>query len=418
VLSPSIDPPVSAAPDHAAEPVAPDIDRVPRDLDRVPRDLDRVPAELHADPRELHAVSPERHRAIDPVARLLDIGTIYFEPAVAEHARGREILARFPAAERVEVASHWRIPGLFGNEGNVERWNEIKRTVLVLGVKKGLRLEPNGRSTDFLAPSTANGCAMACAYCYVPRNKGFANPISLFVNIDEITTAISRHAAKLGPKSEPNQVDAEHWVYDIGVNSDCSVDAALCDNVRDLVALFRETPNAKGSFATKLVNPALLDYDPQRRTRIRFSLMPAETGRLLDVRTSPMSERIAAMTPFFDAGWEVQINFSPVVVTEGWLERYDELFREIDDTIAARVKAELACEVIFLTHNERLHEVNLGWHPRAEDLLWTPQNQEAKVSQGGGHNVRYRHGFKGRMVRQFLELLERRLPYCRVRYAF
>ena len=352
------------------------------------------------------------------IERLLDVSTIYHEPAALAHPRGRQIHAQFPDADLVEVESHWRIPGLFGNEGNVHRWNEIKRTVLVLGVKKSVAITANGRSTDFLAPSTANGCAMSCAYCYVPRNKGYANPISLFVNIDQITRAISRHARRLGPKAEPNQVDPSAWVYDIGVNSDCSVDAALSDNVRDLVELFRALPNAKGSFATKFVNPALLDYDPQRKMRIRFSLMPAETGRLLDVRTTPMRERIAAMTPFFDAGWEVQINFSPVVITQDWQERYDELFREIDDTLPARVKSQLACEVIFLTHNERLHEVNLGWHPTAEDLLWTPENQEAKVSQGGGHNIRYRHGYKGRMVRRFLEQLAARLPYCRVRYAF
>ncbi len=207
-------------------------------------------------------------------------------------------------------------------------------------------------------------------------------------------------------------------VYDIGVNGDCSVDAAISDNVRDLVELFKSLPNANGSFATKFVNPELLAYDPRRKMRIRFSLMPADIGRLLDVRTTPMPQRISAMAPFFDAGWEVQINFSPVVIAEGWLDRYDELFLEIDETLPARVKEQLACEVIFLTHNERLHEVNLGWHPTAEVFLWTPENQEAKVSQGGGHNIRYRHGYKGRMVKRFLELLDRRLPYCRVRYAF
>ena len=202
-------------------------------------------------------------------------------------------------------------------------------------------------------------------------------------------------------KPEPNQVDPALWVYDIGVNSDCSVDAAISDNVRDLVELFRSLPDAKGSFATKFVNHELLDLDPQRKMRIRFSVMPEALGRLLDVRTSPMRERIAAMAPFHDAGWEVQFNFSPVVITEDWLERYDELFREIDDTIPERVKRHLACEVIFLTHNERLHEVNLGWHPTAEDYLWTPENQQAKISQGGGHNIRYRTGYKGRLVQEF-----------------
>jgi hypothetical protein len=65
-----------------------------------------------------------------------------------------------------------------------------------------------------------------------------------------------------------------------------------------------------------------------------------------------------------------------------------------------------------------LHEVNLGWHPRAEELLWTPEIQEAKVSQRGGRNVRYRTGFKGRAVKAFTDLLASRMPYCRVRYAF
>jgi hypothetical protein len=44
-------------------------------------------------------------------------------------------------------------------------------------------------------------------------------------------------------------------VYDIGENGDLSVDAAICDNVKDLVATFRDIPNAKGSFATKFVIP-------------------------------------------------------------------------------------------------------------------------------------------------------------------
>ena len=354
----------------------------------------------------------------EPVARLLDVRTIYVEPAAAEHPRGRQVLDRFPDAERIEVESHWRIPGLFGNEGNVSRWNRIKGQTLVLGIRKGLRVEPNGRSSDFLAPSTSNGCAMSCAYCYVPRNKGYANPITLFVNIDEIAGALARHARKLGPKPEPNQVDPTDWVYDIGVNGDCSVDAALSDNVADLVALFRELPNAKTSFATKLVNPQLLSLDPRGGTRIRFSLMPADTARLLDVRTSPIRDRITAIDPFVDAGYEVHLNFSPVVIQDGWLEAYDELFREIDDSISDRAKAQLACEVIFLTHNAGLHEVNLGWHPRAEELLWTPETQEAKVSQRGGRNVRYRTGFKGRSVKTFTDLLADRMPYCRVRYAF
>lgn len=353
-----------------------------------------------------------------PASRLLDVRTIYLEPAVAEHARGRDILARFPGAEHVEVPSHWQIPGLHGNAGNVADWLRIKREVLVLGTLKGVRLRPNGRSSDFIAPSHANGCAMACAYCYVPRRKGYANPITTFVNIEQITRAVERHVARQGVKPRGNQCDPHAWVYDLGENGDCSVDAAISDNVRDLVGLFRGLRTAKASFATKEVNRDLLDYDPQGRTRIRFSLMPEDVSRRLDVRAAPIAERIAAIDDFVAAGYEVHVNFSPVVVHDGWLAAWAELLDALGDGIGPAAKAQLQAEVIFLTHNDRLHELNLGWHPRAEELLWRPDLQEVKRSQTGGINLRYRRGLKGQMVREFCDLLAERLPCCRVRYAF
>lgn len=340
------------------------------------------------------------------------------EPAVVEYERGREVLAKFPGAERIEVPSHWRIPELHGDPDNAADWLRNKREVLVLGVKKDTRCRPNGRSSDFIAPSTANGCAMACAYCYVPRRKGYANPISTFVNIEQVTRAVVRHAGRQGPKAVPNQCDPHAWVYDLGESSDLSVDAAVSDNVRDLVTTFRGLPNAKASFATKRVNRELLDYDPQHRTRIRFSLMPQDDATVVDVRTDRIADRIAAIDDFVGAGYEVHVNFSPVIVREGWTTRWEELLEQLDDGIGPAVKAQLACEVIFLTHNERLHETNLAWHPKAEDLLWRPELQEAKYSQNGQRNVRYARGKKMRMVDELLKRVEARLPYCRVRYAF
>ncbi|WP_067499750.1 spore photoproduct lyase family protein [Actinoplanes sp. TFC3] len=349
---------------------------------------------------------------------LFDIRRIYVEPAAADLPRGKEILARFPDAERVEVERHDRIPELYGDETNVRRWVRIKREALVLGVKKSLAARPNGRSADFIAPSTANGCAMACAYCYVPRRKGYSNPITVFANIDKICGYVQRHAARQGTKPGPNECDPHAWVYDIGENSDCSLDARVSDNVRDLVELFRWIPTAKASFATKHVNRDLLDWAPGGRTRIRFSLMPQRDAKLLDIRTSPVAERIAAIDDFVEAGYEVHVNFSPVVVRDGWLEDWTALLSELDDGIGAKAKAQLAAEVIFLTHNRDLHQVNLGWHPRAEDVLWRPDLQQPKRSENGAINVRYRTGEKGRYVAALTDAIERVTPYCRIRYAF
>lgn len=346
----------------------------------------------------------------------LDVQSIYLEPSVESYSRGRDILARFPTAKRIPVASHWGIPELL--EGDPADFLRPKRTALVLGVKKGLSSRPNGRSADFIAPSSSNGCAMACAYCYVARRKGHANPITAFVNVQDICGAIARHAAKQGAKPEPNQVDRLDWVYDLGENGDLSVDALVSDNVRDLVALFRDLPYAKASFATKYVNPDLLGYDPQRQTRIRMSLMPARMAKLLDVRTSPVAERVAAIGELHRAGYELHLNFSPVVLHEGWEAGWAELFAQLDDVLPAGVKDELAAEVIMLTHNRDLHDVNLAWHPQAEALLWRPDIQEEKISQNGQLNLRYRAEWKGRWLARFRVLLAKHMPYCRVRYAF
>lgn len=349
---------------------------------------------------------------------MLDPAAIYVEPAAGAHPRGQAILQRFPHARQIRVPSHWQIPELHGDEQSLDAWNRTKRTVLVLGVKKSLHCRPNGRSADYIAPATANGCAMACAYCYVARRKGYANPITLFVNIEQVCDYLRRHAARLGPKTEPNQVDPHCWVYDLGENSDLSVDAALSDSVRDLVRLFRELPHAKGSFATKWVNRELLEYEPAGKTRIRFSLMPARVSRLVDVRTAPLEQRIAAINEFVAAGYEVHVNFSPVLYYPEWQRDYAELFQHLDDVLSPRAREQLAAEVIFLTHSPELHAVNLQWHPRAEELLWTPEHQEPKRSENGAENVRYRHGLKGRLVAEFRALLQQRLPYCRIRYAF
>jgi spore photoproduct lyase family protein len=306
---------------------------------------------------------------------------------------------------------------LHGNAGNVERWIRVKTEDLVVGAKKSLTARPNGRSADWIAPSAANGCAMACAYCYVPRRKGYANPITVFTNIDKIVGYLGRHVARQGPKV-PNQCDEQAWVYDLGESSDCSVDALVSDNVADLVAAFRGWPTAKASFATKFVNRDLLGLDPRGRTRVRFSLMPPEDSRLLDLRTTPVAERIRALDEFVEAGYEVHVNLSPVVIRDGWQAAWAELLQELSDRTGPAFQAQAAAEVIMLTHNEQLHEVNLGWHPKGEQLLWRPELQQRKRSQTGMWNVRYRNDVKADGVRTLQDLIARHAPWLRIRYAF
>ncbi len=349
---------------------------------------------------------------------LLSIHQIYHEPGIWEYLRAREIRERYPDAELIEVEVHNQIPELFGFEGSLENWLWNKRNVLILGVKKSLSARVNTRSSHWVAPSQSNGCTMSCSYCYVPRRKGYANPITIFVNIEQIIGYLTRHAARQGPKVMPDLIDPEYWVYEIGENGDCSVDAAICDNVKDLIRLYASLPNAKLTFATKFVNPAILEYDPRRKTRIRFSLMPHGISKLVDVRTTPISDRIAVMNEFRRAGYEVNVSFAPVVYYPGWLDDWRSLFLELNDVLDEQTKGQLSTEIIFLTHNEPLHEVNLLWHPKAEEVLWTPEVQQVKYSESGQRNVRYKNNLKREIVNDLVGLCTELIPYCKIRYAF
>ena len=52
------------------------------------------------------------------------------------------------------------------------------------------------------------------------------------------------------------------------------------------------------------------------------------------------TDRINAINDFVEAGYEVRVNFSPVIVYEGWRADYEELFSTLDDALSEEAKAQ------------------------------------------------------------------------------
>ena len=347
-----------------------------------------------------------------------------FQPSLILHTpdalntQGYQVLDHFPDAQVQEIKQHNRLP-----ETDLSHY-KAKSDLLVLGRLKTRECKWSGRSSDYIAPSLANGCFGGCTYCYVDRHKKI-NPITLFTNIDEILETVDRHVAALPWPKPPDQTDPVYWLYDIGCNSDVSVDYSISDSIGQAFRFYRDHPRAKATFATKFVNRDLLSFDPQQKIRIRFSLMPSKVSKLVDVRTDPVEKRLEAINDFYDAGYEVHVNFSPVILYHqvngsfrDWEEDYRELFRQLDAATRGDVQKQMKCEVIFLTHNAGQHLDNLAINPKAEELLWAPELQETKQSQFGGVNIRYEHRLKSQMMDRFVGLLKEEIPWCGVRYIF
>ena len=278
--------------------------------------------------------------------------------------------------------------------------------------RKAMVIRPSGRSTDYITPSFGHGCLYNCSYCYMKRHK----PTGLDVanNHKDILENILVHS-RFADVEKPNQTHPVYTTYDISCNEDFALHLKY-HKWQKIFQFFVDQPDLMGSFATKYVNPKLLDFDPKGKIRIRFSLMPQKLADIHEPGTSKILDRIKAINPFIESGYNVHVNFSPVILYRNWEQDYAELFDMLNDYVD--YKNEVYAEVIFLTHNEGRHNHNLKDNPKAEQQLWVPHLQEIKTSQYGGKNLRYERHLKAKYIKRFKELHDSIIPWNKIRYIF
>tara|TARA_B100000131_G_scaffold56879_1_gene52126 strand:- start:158 stop:1018 length:861 start_codon:yes stop_codon:yes gene_type:complete len=281
--------------------------------------------------------------------------------------------------------------------------------------RKAMTIRESGRSSDYITPSFGFGCLFKCTYCYMRRHvpKG----LTIANNPEDILIAIEKHCEDLPWPKKPNQTHDEYYTYDFSCNEDFVLHAKYHD-WKLIFDYFKNHEKAFGTAATKYVNKSLLDYDPDRKVRIRFSLMPQVLSDKLEPGTSKILDRIKAINQFYDAGYDVHVNYSPIIMYENHGDDYNELFELVDKYVDNSIKPEVKAESIFLTHNQKLHKYNVDNNVKGEDLLWKPELQENKVSQYGGKNIRYKWEDKRTYINSFKANHHSVIPWQQIRYIF
>jgi spore photoproduct lyase len=278
--------------------------------------------------------------------------------------------------------------------------------------RKSFKIRYSGRSSDYISPSFGFGCLLNCAYCYMKRHS--PKGLSVAKNVNEILTSVNNHAY-FNTVEKPNQTDPEYVTYDISCNEDFALHRKYYD-WQHIFDFFKTHPIAKATFATKIVPYDFLEYNPEGKVRIRFSVMPQHLSTILEPNTPSIIERLEAVDKFKEAGYEVHLNYSPVIYTDTWEDDYEELFKLVDKTITN--KDNVKSEVIFLTHNANKHKNNLLNKVPGEEILWHPEAQEVKTSEYGGENIRYKAHIKRHFIDSFEYLHGRFIPWNEIRYIF
>lgn len=281
--------------------------------------------------------------------------------------------------------------------------------------RKSMIIRPSGRSSDYITPSFGYGCIYKCSYCYMRRHN--KRGLTIAKNTNAILDAIDRHLWLLDWPKEPNQTHEIYYTYDFSCNEDY-VAHAKYHEWEKLFDYFKNNDKAMGTAATKYVNKHLLKYNANRKVRIRFSVMPQVMSDVLEPGTSKILDRIKAVNDFYEAGYDVHLNYSPIIMYKDFVEDYKELFTHVNAIVDDSIKDKVKAECIFLTHNKEMHKYNIDNDVPGEEFLWNPSLQEDKTSEYGGDNIRYYYRFKKDYIKKFENLHYHNIPWQTIRYIF
>jgi spore photoproduct lyase len=211
---------------------------------------------------------------------------------------------------------------------------------------KTLVTKDNNNSANCIAPNLIYGCFGGCVdtYCYMSRYNG--NRVFVNENVDDIFESVVKWEE--GFTKVPDQQDPVYTMVDIACNTDLVLmQKHLPEPLIDYLKRYDDHPRLNTTMATKY--PSLLNLDVKKfnkKPRVRVSLMPQRFADVLEPKMQKTIDRINEINRLKNLGWEVHINYSPVVFSKGWEEAYDELFRMVKS-----IAGENKCEVIALTNH-------------------------------------------------------------------
>lgn len=270
---------------------------------------------------------------------------------------------------------------------------------------KTLITKTNNNSSNCIAPNIIYGCFGGCVdtYCYMSRYNG--KRVFVNKNVDEIYESVVEWEKEF--TKVPDQQDPIYTMVDVACNSDLVLmQKHMPEPLIDYLKRFDNHPQLNSTMATKY--PGLLTLDVRhfnKPPRVRVSLMPQKYSNILEPKMQKIVRRIADINRLKKLGWEVHLNYSPLIFYPGWKEEYNNLFSMVKD-----VAGENKCEVIALTNHVKQM---IKTTPEARELM--RRSYEIKNQSGV---MRYPLEHKGRLLSEFKEIYSKYFSIKTIRYIF
>jgi len=270
---------------------------------------------------------------------------------------------------------------------------------------KTLLTKTNNNSSDCIAPNIIYGCFGGCVntYCYMSRYNG--DRVFVNENVDEIFDSVVEWEKAY--VKVPNQQDPVYTMVDIACNTDLVLmQRHMPIPLHDYLKMYDDHAQLNSTMATKY--PGLLKLDVNhfnKKPRVRVSLMPQDYSNVLEPKMQSITSRIQDINRLKDLGWEVHINYSPLIFLPSWKEQYNNLFKEVKE-----IAGENKCEVIALTNHARQMARS---SVEAQEMM--KYSSEIKNKDGV---MRYPLSHKTKLIAQFKEIYGLYFNLQTIRYIF
>lgn len=269
---------------------------------------------------------------------------------------------------------------------------------------KTLETKDNNNSANCIAPNLIYGCQGNCkSYCYMARYNN--DRVFVNTNVDDIFNSVVEWEKNY--VKEPDQQDAVYVMVDISSNTDLVLmQKHMPESLHNYLKRYDDHPTLNSTMATKY--PKLLTLDVNhfnKKPRVRVSVMPQVFSDILEPKMQKISDRIKDVNRLKDLGWEVHINYSPVIFYPGWEELYDDLFNEVK-----LIAGENKCEVIALTN----HALQMR---RSNELAQKLMRFSSEI-KNNEKIMRYPLSYKTKWLNTFKYLYSQYFDLNTIRYIF
>ena len=270
---------------------------------------------------------------------------------------------------------------------------------------KTLVTKPNNNSANAIAPNIIYGCFGGCVgtYCYMSRFNG--KRVFVNTNVDDIVSSVFKWADTYN--KVPDQQDPVYKMVDIACNTDLVLmQKHLPINLEEYLMKYDAHSEVNTTMATKY--PGLLKLDVNhfnKKPRVRVSLMPQSYSDILEPKMQSIESRIKDIDRLKKLGWEVHINYSPVIIYKNFRQEYIDLFELVKKEAGIN-----KCEVIFLTNHPMQME-------RVDGLASEMMGKSNQVKNASGV-MRYPLDYKSKAINIFKEEYAKFFNLDTIRYIF